>query len=728
MNYNADRPIETGEQDLLGRRSFSSLLARSIYEYNGEDSLVIGVFGKWGTGKTSVINMAINELEVLDGENTNKCITMKFAPWNYSDKANLISLFFKALKNAIDIKGNEDLKKKIGDSLSELSVAFDVVSFVPGGGPYAVVLRPLAQLLGKVLKKEKALDESRKAIEAALKESKNRLVIVIDDIDRLTDSQIRDIFQLVKQVADFPNIIYVLAMDRDVVCGALEKDHILNGYEFIEKIIQVSFELPKLRKSKLYGIFSEKLNQIINKIPSEITWDDQYLQDVFRHCVVPYINTIRDVNRVINTFQFRFGMAHPETSFEDMIGITTIEVLEPQLYKWIYNHKEAVCGGAGHDFLVRLRNQEDYDYRAHYQEEFDKLGIDSGRAMECVSALFPSFARDIKHYSYDNGMRSDLKRKMRVADEDRFELYFAFDVDDLKVPRSLVNQCIFELEGDTLIDAIEGINKSGEIGFFLEEVGSFVEEIPYKRLNVLALALLRLQGGFIGKSSMMGLPMRVNEVSELLVKAIVNRLDTENERFLLFYKAVESTSEVGIGSLARIILRIEYAYGRMPEGGEDTEGQIISEEHLEELKKAFQKKILDLSESKSIVDKPDFIKTLRLWELTDRTSAEQYIQIIRSDEKARIHLICVFAQGWSGSNGNGWSFNSNEYSAYFSTEEAVRWILKLDAESLHNFSEIEQIKLSSFVLYSQKLGTTYITEKEAKDMIKEWDVLRESIK
>lgn len=52
MNYSTDRPIEMVEQDLLGRSSFSNQLGKAIYEYNGKDGLVIGLFGKWGTGKT----------------------------------------------------------------------------------------------------------------------------------------------------------------------------------------------------------------------------------------------------------------------------------------------------------------------------------------------------------------------------------------------------------------------------------------------------------------------------------------------------------------------------------------------------------------------------------------------------------------------------------------------------------------------------------------------------
>lgn len=59
MDYSIDRPINKSEEDLLGRVSFSKYLGEAIYKYKGSDGLVIGLFGKWGTGKTSIINMAI---------------------------------------------------------------------------------------------------------------------------------------------------------------------------------------------------------------------------------------------------------------------------------------------------------------------------------------------------------------------------------------------------------------------------------------------------------------------------------------------------------------------------------------------------------------------------------------------------------------------------------------------------------------------------------------------
>lgn len=80
--------------------------------------MVIGLFGKWGTGKTSIINMVINEINSLanydkkEKSNENKPLIIKFSPWNYSDKDNLITLFFQSLKNKINYSDNTQQKRQ----------------------------------------------------------------------------------------------------------------------------------------------------------------------------------------------------------------------------------------------------------------------------------------------------------------------------------------------------------------------------------------------------------------------------------------------------------------------------------------------------------------------------------------------------------------------------------------------------------------------------------------
>lgn len=353
MNYNSDKPIESSEQDLLGRTTFSKQLGEAIYKYDGKDGLVIGVFGKWGTGKTSILNMVVNEINYLSENDEEKPIIVNFSPWNYTDKDNLISLFFRVLKNKLNMDKYEEVRKKIGKALTDYSDALDALTLFPMvGSGLATILKTIAKAQGAELAKDVDIDKTKENLVSVLGDTNQKIIVIIDDIDRLTNIQIRDIFQLVKQVGNFPNIIYVLSMDRDVVCRALESVHDIDGAEYLEKIVQIPFEIPVLMKPKLKEIFLAKLDDTVNDISDDnVNINKYYWSEIFINCIEPYIKTLRDVNRVINTFQFRYKLLSTETSLEDVVALTTIEVLEPQLYQWIGSNKDLLCSTANYSSL-----------------------------------------------------------------------------------------------------------------------------------------------------------------------------------------------------------------------------------------------------------------------------------------------------------------------------------------------------------------------------------------
>ena len=719
MNYSTDRPIENAGQDLLGRASFSKQLGKAIFEYKGKDGLVIGLYGKWGTGKTSVINMAIDELESISSFKENKPLTMRFSPWNYSDKNNLISIFFQNLKNIIDIQDNEEFKKKVGKALSDYSGAFDVLSLIPVvGSGAASALKTIAQVQGRKLTQRGDLDKTRKQLEKALLDADKKIIIVIDDIDRLTNPQIRDIFQLVKQVADFPNVIYVLAMDREVVRSALAEVHNIDGNEYLEKIIQVPFELPELRKAKLHEIFFAKLGQIIQELPGKIVWEQKYWNNVFQNCIEPYLNTLRDINRVINTFQFKYGMLYQETSFEDMVGITTIEVLEPDLYRWIGNNKEAVCGGLLHS-LLSTRDQK-IDYRKQYSEEFSRLGINPDQSIKCVSTMFPVFAKDVNEYSFGYQDSSEIRGRMRVAHEERFELYFMLDLDDVKVPRSVINACIYSLDNDTLQTTIEGINMQGNIIYFLEEFRALIDKIPHERLGLIVCAMIDLQGKFQGESTRGFFVLPACDIAEYCVQEMLKKINTEDERNNAICLAADRVNKHGLGAIARILNRIELSYGRLSGTSENQENQIISLEQLENLEQLFVTKVHNIASSEFLLELSDFSLIFYLWEAFDKVCAQKYLSNLLKDDSQKLKFICAMAGRWHGTNGSGWGFNSKQYSSYVSGEDIYNLIQKSDKKMLSDFSAIEQIKLASFFLNYGKDDMDYVNEQDAMMLVEKW--------
>ena len=719
MDYNSDRPIESANQDLLGRSTFSKQLAEVIYKYSGRDGLVIGLFGKWGTGKTSILNIVVNEINSLSEDSCDKPIIVKFSPWNYTDKDNLISLFFRVLKNKLDIDNDEEKRKKIGKALTDYSDALDALLLVPMvGSGIAILLKTIAKAQGAELSKEVDLDVTRNHLEEVLSETNQKIIVIIDDIDRLTNSQIRDIFQLVKQVGNFPNIIYVLSMDRNVVCRALEEVHNIDGSEYLEKIVQIPFEIPVLMRPKLQEIFLMKLNNTIKGISDNISWDEDIISQVFNNCIEPYVKTLRDVNRVINTFQFRYRLLYEEISLEDMLALTTIEVLEPQLYQWISNNKDLFCSKSV--YSLRMYKNKD-DYRSFVCDELKRLGINVDIAIKFLATLFPVFADDIDERGVGY-ISSNIREAMRIAQDERFDSYFVFDLSSVSIPRYIVSNCMNTLDFNCLMDTISKINDEGNIEYFVDELGALVSKIPYNRLKLLAKVILKKEFEFKVDSSSSFFMLSIISKVEFLVESILSRIDDEFERYSIIKDVVETATKNQLGVIASFINRIELSYGRLAGNEEYKNQRLITLMHLEELEKTYISKINEITQSEFIIDINHFYIAFYLWECLDENQAQIYLKKILKEDINILKFVCSIAKRWNGTGGSGWYFVREHYSTYISADTIYKKIQGFDKRDLYKFTLDDQIKLASFVLNYEKSDNSYgVNEKLAKELVTKWN-------
>jgi P-loop ATPase len=716
MNYNSDKPIESSEQDLLGRTTFSKQLGEAIYKYDGKDGLVLGVFGKWGTGKTSILNMIVNEINYLSKSDAERPIIVNFSPWNYTDKDNLISLFFRVLKNKLDMDKYEEIRKEIGKALTDYSDALDALSLVPlVGSGLAAILKTLAKAQGAELAKDVDIETTKENLETVLSGINQKIIVIIDDIDRLTNTQIRDIFQLVKQVGNFPNIIYVLSMDRDVVCRALESVHNIDGADYLEKIIQIPFEIPLLLKPRLRELFLTKLEKIVKAISDNPKIDQSYWSEVFTNCIEPYIETLRDVNRVINTFQFRYKILYEETAFEDMVALTTIEVLEPQLYQWIGRNKDLLCSTYSHSFSALFRDKN--DYRTSIVDELKKLDINTDIGIKFLSTLFPVFANDIDERDY-RYRESNIRETMRVAQEERFDSYFMFDLKEIPVPRNVINYCINTMVLNDLITTITQINNNGNIEYFIDELRSLVDSIPYERLGLLSSVILNKLYTFSNNSGFLSLPAYTK--AEFLVFDIMSRINDENERYNLIKIVLENINKDQLGAIAHFIDTIVLSHGRLEGEEESIEKQLINLQHLNDIKKIYALKISEITQSEAIIDIRGFYMAFSLWESIDKDRAQNYLGNILKEDINILKFICAIASKWTSENNSGWYFPLDKFSKYISAATIVEKIVAFDKQQLDIFTIEDQLKIVSFILTYGKSESYRVDEETAMKYISNW--------
>src|SRR5713101_330188 len=108
----------------------------------------------------------------------------------------------------------------------------------------------------------KGVAEVKAEVAALLKALQNNVLVVVDDIDRLTPDGIRMVFQLVKANADFPNLVYLLLFQRDTIECALSREGTADGAQFLDKVVQLGFDIPKLGSGKI----EEALESAISKV------------------------------------------------------------------------------------------------------------------------------------------------------------------------------------------------------------------------------------------------------------------------------------------------------------------------------------------------------------------------------------------------------------------------------------------------------------------------------
>lgn len=743
MSYVADKPIEKADEDLLGRSDFAKQFGKSICEYDSKDGLVIGLYGKWGSGKTSIINMAISEIPINEGEakkvekekwysklykrirrfdtsqkteeenQNNNPIIMRFSPWNYSDKNNLISLFFHELKNKLGVAKGEENKEKIGKAICQYSDIIDVSLFIPVVGPaIAPILKTIAKSKGAKLMQAPSLYEAKEKLCEALEDFNHKIIVFIDDIDRLTTPQIKDIFQLVKQVGDFPNIIYVLTMDREIVCNALSEYHNIDGDEYLKKIVQVSFEVPEIDKSLLPEILKNRLSGIIHKNDYEEKFENNnYFEKVLENCVNPYIKNIRDVNRLINAFQFKYDALWKETSFVDLLAITAIEIFEPKLYEWIFNNKDFICSGDINSSLRRRFGLPEYIEKCN--QEFKSFGLHHKMAFDIVSILFPTFAYDTNHKLINEDIsESELISRKRIGSTKTIGLYFSFNLSDIKIPREEIIKCVNSYSKFKLLQKIRKFNKYGNLLYFLEDVDSLFSDkkILNDRFALIVSALLEIQNEYVNQSKL------ADYYSNRIITNMITSIKEEGIRYKIINFTVENIDKTNISTRAILINRIVQDYIKSDD--EDKNLKIITLEHLKNIGKIYVEKIKSIANSKNILSLDEFDKIFYLWKELDRESATVYVKNLFKDDVNKLKFLCLTTYN----SLTGWKFYSENCLDFTSEHEFYYSVKTFDKSRLDEFTKEEQIILASFVLNYENNNDDFnhATEQEALQLIKKW--------
>jgi predicted KAP-like P-loop ATPase len=407
----SDKPLLDPHDDQLGYAYFAKHLALSLTKMVPADGFVVAIYGPWGSGKTTLLNFLFHYFQQNTAED--QPIIVPFNPWWFSGHEKLAKHFFDQFQ--VSLAASEivmdDLAARIADfaaMVSELPATIHIpyVSI----GNIAVELTPLKPTIKNVVKLKMEIAEE-------LRKQTRRIFVAVDDVDRLNPEEIRQLFGLIKSIADFPNIVYLLTFDKRVVIEALRESQRISGENYLEKIVQSSFELPLPDQSSLYHLLLERLEIIMAGTPEEL-FEQTYWGSVFMNGIEHFVSTPRKINLLTNTLSVTYAAVRGEVNPVDFISIEILRIFAPEAYHVVRTYPEKFIGRE----LMSSRIEQ---LRMFHESWITQVADEDREAVKgLLTRLFPKLENVWENLGFDRPLEAAWRKQLRICSPDIFPIYF----------------------------------------------------------------------------------------------------------------------------------------------------------------------------------------------------------------------------------------------------------------------------------------------------------------
>lgn len=419
-------------EDLLDREQFvASFIARlASLRTRQADSRVIAIVGPWGSGKTWLLDRVRPD---LGG------VARGFNPWLFSDELALYRGFASLLLERIKDKRT---RKRVAAALDYLGPSLKGGGFDLSGS----VARANDKLKG-LRTPEEIQATLRKAVENDLQES----YILVDDLDRLTPSELLMFFKLIRLVGDLPRTNYVLAYDEDTLLHLLSQTEIAHGSVrrarlYLEKIIEVKAVIPPLDHDLKESLLTAPLLEFGKRTHAHFSEQDQQtLSWEVESRLFDQAWTFRSIDRFLDAVLSMPMPMYGELNYVDWVLICYLRVVEPHALQVILNHQYSLTGQAlslaFDDEQARLNAER--MARELVRETDSEAHSDS--VLGIVDYLFPRFAqlRSGGQHTYSDDQN---EREQRVSHRRYFHKYFAYDLPPHEVSDREIEALLTSLE------------------------------------------------------------------------------------------------------------------------------------------------------------------------------------------------------------------------------------------------------------------------------------------
>jgi hypothetical protein len=596
--YFSDKAVDgLGErQDELNRQEFCNRVGNMLLANRGSEGLVISIEGEWGSGKSSALSMIRSCLNTQrksasDEHSTEPTrlrrltkwlrrqkhkssltsddhypILVEFNPWLVGAADHMVQAFMAQIASEVGQVNHNAKAAEAAQKLIAYAQLLEPLKWIPGAEPWTSIVRGVVEATGKGVAKVSDLhklnvSKQRDALKRSLLGLGRNIIIFIDDIDRLPPAEVFQIVRAIQAVSDLPRCSFVIALDPLYTEKALQvAADFENPGQYLDKIVQLRLSLPQINKTDLASYFENRLLQALSASQQDRFQSEQkQLTLIWQLGVKPLIQTPRDVIRIVNRFLFIEPKCGREVCWGDLLGLQTIAIILPDVFRHIMQNPGAYTGVDTVDTYQRDSCQEHLDQFANERSHAQKFlsAKTQAQAERLLEELFPL----LRTYPYDKLIQKEFSKSRRIAASDRLKIALTYDLPSDEV--SLADIESFCGEPTSRDDVIERILARDLLDHFIEAVLQKIDplSVPDRQDFVFFLGRLvenrHINSNFQGFRSLFKMAT-IDKIILLSEKVLIRPSDdTDDLAGLIVFASNPSILSLGTHLLARRLTKRE---------------------------------------------------------------------------------------------------------------------------------------------------------------------------
>lgn len=412
-------------------------------------SVVFGLVGPWGSGKSSMLDWFRGRASEKSAEHdATEWNVLTFNPWDYPDASALQLGFFSALRSSFGsskLDAARNLVSELGIAVAPLTA----VTAAWGLFDPSKVVENSAKLLGG----NRSADAARRKLVKTLEQAKTPVLIMIDDLDRISSDELLLTLKLIRQLGRLPYVHYLLSYDELTILDVLTHTNLIGSDEvgrardYMEKVIQVRFDVPQLQPDDVLDLSNGALRELGDATGHSLSEEQmsRFSTAYFRF-IAPRLATPRSIRRFFAQARLLSPRLLGELDLADFLILTWLRTFESGVYALLQRRRTELIGGV---ISGRSRDASEIareSKKAH--EAWEKSLRNAGTRQEhidsvlsAVASLFPRLADALNRI-----VEYPAAEPPRIAHDEYFDRYFSAGISERDIADSTVRKAIADTE------------------------------------------------------------------------------------------------------------------------------------------------------------------------------------------------------------------------------------------------------------------------------------------